>query len=171
MRRHLTMLLAGILFVVLGAGIAQADSSMSYQATYVEPVGGPNASPFECPSMTSCGWASISGIGHSDFQVVTFNACGFGCHHRLVMFDDGSTLLIQVMDQPSGFAFNSPGNAGHGGYIGFPGLEGNPQFLEIEETILTGTGRLDGATGSGSGSVSLHGGVAIAKTSGTINLP
>jgi hypothetical protein len=88
---------------------------------------------------------SISGIGHAAYQVVTFNACGFGCHLRTVSFDDGSTLLIKVEDQPSGFAFRSPGNSGSHGYIGTP-QSGNPQFLEIKETILSGTGSLAGGT-------------------------
>jgi hypothetical protein len=150
---------------------ASASSTFAYQATYVEPVGGPNQSPFSCALGTSCGSASISGVGHSDNQVVQFNACGFGCHIRTVTFDDGSTLLIRIEDQPSGFAFTSPGNSGDHGYIGFPGLAGNPQFLDIKETIIGGTGALAGATGSGSGRISLHGGVAIGKTSGTITLP
>lgn len=149
---------------------AAAATTFVYEATYVEPVGGPNQSPFSCAPGTSCGSASISGIGHSDYQVVQFNACGFGCHIRTVTFDDGSTLLIRTEDQPSGFAFTSPGNSGSNGYIGFPS-SGNPQFLDIKETIIGGTGSLAGATGSGSGSVALHGGVAIGKTSGTISLP
>ena len=99
-------------------------------------MGGPNQSPFSCPPGTSCGTADISGIGHASYQLVNFNVCGFGCHHRTVYFDDGSTLVIQVEDQPSGFAFTSLG-----------------------------------ATGSGSGRVALHGGVAIGKTSGTITVP
>jgi hypothetical protein len=150
---------------------AIAATTAPYQATYVETVGGPNQSPFSCAPGTSCGSASISGIGTSDNQVVVFNACGFGCHIRTVTFSDGSTLVIRTEDQPSGFAFTSPGNSGDHGYIGFPGRPGNPQFLEIKETIIGGTGRFAGATGGGTGTVSLHGGVAIGKTSGTITLP
>jgi hypothetical protein len=164
----------GLALVAAVAALVAAASAMAgtfaYEATYVEPVGGPNQSPFSCPAGTSCGTADISGIGHASYQVVNFNACGFGCHHRTVYFDDGSTLLIQVEDQPSGFAFTSPGNSGSNGYIGFP-MSGNPQFLDIKETILGGTSRLAGATGSGSGRIALHGGVAIGKTSGTMTLP
>jgi hypothetical protein len=47
---------------------------------------------------------------------------------------------------------------------------GNPQFLEVNETIIGGTGRFAGTTGSGTGTVALHGGIAIGKTSGTITL-
>ena len=158
------------LAAALAAAVPAAAATTAYQATYVEPVGGPNQSPFACPPGTSCGTADISGIGHAGYQVVVFNACGFGCHLRTVYFDDGSTLLIKIEDQPSGFAFTSPGNSGSHGYLGFP-IGGNPQFLDVKETILSGTGRLAGATGSGSGTVELHGGVAIGKTSGTINLP
>jgi hypothetical protein len=167
----LTFALAAVAAALVAAVPATAEMTVAYQATYVEPVGGANQSPFSCPPGTSCGSASISGIGHSDNQVVNFNACGFGCHHRTVTFDDGSTLVIRVEDQPSGFAFTSPGNSGSHGYIGVPGLAGNPQFLDIKETIIGGTGRLAGASGSGTGTVELHGGVAIGKTSGTITLP
>src|SRR6266508_5256937 len=142
---------------------ASAATTVSYQATYVEKFGG-------CAPGTSCGTASISHLGRSADQVVVFNACGFGCHIRTVTFDDGSTLVIRIEDQPSGFAFTSPGNSGTNGYLGFP-VGCNPQFLDIKETILGGTGSLAGASGSGSGTVSLHGGVAIGKTSGTMTLP
>jgi hypothetical protein len=143
---------------------AVAATTLSYEATYVEHFGG-------CVAGTSCGSASISQLGHSEDQVVVFNACGFGCHIRTVTFGDGSMLVIRVEDQPSGFAFTSPGNSGTHGAICFPGFSGNPQFLEIKETIIGGTGRLAGATGSGSGTVTLHGCTAIGKTSGTITLP
>jgi hypothetical protein len=145
------------------AAAASGATTFSYEATYVEPFGG-------CAPGTSCGSASISGLGHSDNQVVVFNACGFGCHIRTVTFADGSTLVVRIEDQPSGFAFYSPGNSGTHGNICFP-EPGNPQFLEIDETIIGGTGALAGATGSGSGEVKLHGCIAIGKTSGTITLP
>jgi hypothetical protein len=167
--RKVVLALAVALAALVAAAPATAGT-FTYEATYVEPVGGPNQSPFSCPAGTSCGTADISGIGHASYQVVNFNACGFGCHLRTLYFDDGSTLLVQIEDQPSGFAFTSPGNSGSHGYLGLPG-PGNPQFLDIEEMILGGTGPLVGVTGAGSGRVALHGGVAIGKTSGTITLP
>ena len=142
---------------------AAAATTLSYEATYVEPFGG-------CPPGTSCGSASISQLGHSDNQVVVFNACGFGCHIRTVTFDDGSTLVVRIEDQPSGFAFYSPGNSGSHGEICFP-LPGDPQFLDIKETIVGGTGRFAGATGGGAGTVRVHGCIAVGKTAGTITLP
>lgn len=168
MRKVVLALAAAV--AALAAAASAAAGTFAYEATYVEPVGGPNQSPFSCPPGMSCGTADISGIGHASYQAVTFNACGFGCHLRNVYFDDGSTLLIKIEDQPSGFAFTSPGNSGSHGYIGFP-MSGNPQFLDIKETILSGTGALAGITGSGYGRVALHGGVAIGKTSGTMTVP
>jgi hypothetical protein len=165
----LSLALAAVAVALAVATPATAETTVPYEATYVEPA--PINTGFACAPGTSCGTASISGLGHSDNQVVVFNACGFGCHIRTVTFDDGSTLVIRTEDQPSGFAFTSPGNSGSHGYIGFPGRPGNPQFLDIEETIIGGTGRFAGATGSGTGTVKLHGGMAIGKTSGTITLP
>jgi hypothetical protein len=160
---RLFLLLATSAAALLLAVPAGAATTYGYEATFVEPFGG-------CAPGTSCGTASISGLGHSDKQVVVFNACGFGCHIRTVTFDDGSALVIRIEDQPSGFAFYSPGNSGDHGMLCFPGA-GNPQFLEIEETIVGGTGRLAGASGGGEGEVKLHGCIAIGKTSGTITLP
>jgi hypothetical protein len=163
MKRLLLALALGAVTACVVVANAVA-TTYSYEATYIEPFGA-------CAPGTSCGSASISHVGQSDNQVVLFNACGFGCHLRTVTFDDGSTLLIRIEDQPSGFAFTSPGNSGDHGRICFPGVSGNPQFLDVNETILGGTGRFAGATGSGSGTVTLHACIAIGKTSGTITLP
>ena len=145
---------------------ASADTTVAYQATFIEPYGGPVQSPFSCAPGTSCGKANISGLGQATSEIV-FNVCGLGCHVRTVAFEDGSTLLIREEAQGP---FTSPGNAGSHGYIGF-GFPGNPQFQEVTQTILGGTGRFAGASGSGSGTVKVAGGVAIIKTSGTITLP
>jgi hypothetical protein len=67
----LTFALAA-LAAALVAAVPATAATVAYQATYVEPVGGPNQSPFSCPPGTSCGSASISGIGHSDNQIVNF---------------------------------------------------------------------------------------------------
>ena len=148
---------------------AQAATTVRYQATYVEPGGGPQQSPFSCPPGTTCGSASISGLGHASNQIGEFNACGIGCHLRTVWFDDGSTLMLQTLDQPGPFAFTSPGSAGRNGYNAF-GLPGNPQFLDIVESVVGGTGRFASATGGGAGTIQVTGGVAIGHTSGSITL-
>src|SRR5919201_4838325 len=110
MNRLLTALAASVAAICVGVSPAAAATTFSYEATYVEHFGG-------CAPGTSCGSASISQIGYSDNQVVVFNACGFGCHIRTVTFADGSTLVIKIEDQPSGFAFSSPGNSGDHGNI------------------------------------------------------
>jgi hypothetical protein len=145
---------------------ATAETSL-YHATFIEAYGGPNASPSVCVPGTSCGTATVAQLGHGSTEVV-FGACGVGCQTRLVTFDDGSTLLI--IEEGNLADFHSPGAAGDHGYIGF-GLPGNPQFLEITQTIVGGTGRLAGATGSATGRVKVAGGVAIIAVSGTIILP
>ena len=158
------VLVIGALAVSLAVtGVASAETTTRYQATFVEPYGGPNHSPFTCAPGMSCGKANISGLGQGT-SVVAFNVCGLGCHVRTVTFDDGSTLVIREEAQGP---FTSPGNAGTHGYAGF-GLPGNPQFLEIVQTIIGGTGEFAGATGGGTGTVKVAGGSAIIKAAGTI---
>lgn len=144
-----------------------AATTARYEATFVEPYGGPRQSPFDCPAGTSCGTANVSRLGHVSYQLIVFNDCGLGCHLRSLTFGDGSTLVIREV-QLGGFA--SPGSSGGHGYIGL-GLPGNPQFLEITQTILGGSGRFTGASGSGTGTVRVAGGSAIIKSSGSITLP
>ncbi|MBA2316131.1 MAG: hypothetical protein H0V87_12145 [Chloroflexi bacterium] len=143
-----------------------ASTTSSYQSVFVEPYGGPVQSPFDCPPGMSCGSGTISGLGHIASQSIVFGDCGFGCHLRTVIFADGSVLLIREV-QPA--PFRSPGAAGAHGYIGF-GLPGNPQFADVTQTIVGGTGRFAGATGGGTARVKIAGGVAIIKGSGTITL-
>jgi hypothetical protein len=86
-------------------------------------------------------------------------ACGANCHVRTITFDDGSTLLIRE----SVVGVISPGSSSSAG-------DNAPDFLEISQTIVGGTGRFAGATGSGSGRVN-RAAEAIVTASGTINLP
>lgn len=146
---------------------ALASSTFSYRATFVEPVGGPMQSPFDCAPGTSCGAANVAGLGHGT-SVVVFNACGLWCHLRTITFQDGSTLVIEEYGPLSEFA--PRGNAGDHGYNGF-GLAGNPQFLEATQTIVGGTGQFAGASGTASGSVKVAGGVATIVVSGAITIP
>jgi len=145
---------------------ASAETTL-YHATFIEAYGGPNAPEASCPPGTSCGTATVRQLGHGS-TVVVFGACGPACQTREVTFDDGSTL--QIIEEGDLADFYSPGAAGDHGYIGF-GLPGNPQFLAITQTIIGGTGRLAGATGTATGTVKVAGGVAIISVSGTITLP
>jgi hypothetical protein len=139
------------LAVMLVLADAATASTRTYQATFVE-VGGlvPGG---------SCGSATISGLGHVAFQCVAFDACGTNCEVRTITFDDGSTLVMHE----SIVGLITPGNSSSAG-------ANAPQWFEITQTIVGGTGALAGASGGGTGRVNLAAG-AVIKTSGTITLP
>ncbi len=146
----------GALVVPLTLAVpATAGTTLKYHATFVENGAGQTS----CAPGTSCGSATISGLGHVGFQSVVFNACGPNCHIRTITFDDGNTLLIQE----SVVNVISPGNSSSAG-------DNAPQFLEISQTVLGGTGTFAGATGSGTGRVNLAAG-AVITASGTIFFP
>ena len=161
------VVLAALAVALVNVAPVSAATTADYQATFVEPYGGPRQSPFTCPAGTSCGTANVSGLGHVPYQLIVFNDCGLGCHVRTLTFGDGSTLVIREVQLGD---FGSPGSSGGHGYIGL-GLPGNPQFLEITQTIVGGSGRFAGASGSGTGTVRVAGGSAIIKSSGSITLP
>lgn len=130
------------------AAPAAATTTEKYHATFVE-VGG--AVPGG-----SCGSATISQLGHVANQCVAFDACGPNCEVRTITFDDGSTLVIHE----SIVGVISPGGSSAAG-------ANAPLFLEITQTIVGGTGRFAGATGSGTGRVNLAANAVITAT-GTI---
>jgi hypothetical protein len=158
---------AALLALLVNAAPAGASTTVPYQSVFVEPYGGPNQSPFDCGGAASCGSGTISGLGHIAYQEIQFNDCGLGCHSRNLVFRDGSSLWIREV-QPGPFV--AVGNAGTHGYIGF-GLPGNPQSVDIAVTITGGTGRFEGASGGGTATVKVAGGIATIKGSGTITLP
>jgi hypothetical protein len=142
---------ASLVVLLALAAPAMATTTLNYQATFVE-IGG--AIPGG-----SCGSATISGVGHVAFQCVAFDACGPNCEVRIITFDDGSTLTIHE----SIVGVISPGESSAAG-------ANAPQFLEITQTIVGGTGAFAGAIGSGTGRVNLAAN-ALIKASGTITLP
>lgn len=138
------------LAVMLVLAAPAAASTQTYHATFVE-IGG--AIPGG-----SCGSATISELGHVANQCVAFDACGPNCEVRTVTFDDGSTLVIHE----SIVGLVSPGASSAAG-------ANAPLFLNITQTIVGGTGRFAGATGSGTGRVNLAAN-ALITASGTISL-
>ena len=136
--------------VMLVLAAPATASTQTYRATFVE-IGG--AIPGG-----SCGSATISELGHVAYQCVAFDACGPNCEVRTITFDDGSTLLIHE----SIVGVISPGNSAAAG-------ANAPQFLDITQTIVGGTGKFAGATGRGTGRVNLAAN-AIITASGTITL-
>ncbi len=140
MRGLVTVAVIGLAF----AAPAAAGSTRSYHATFVEIGGGGEG--------YSCGSATMSRLGHVARQCVVFDACGINCEERTITFDDGSTLVIHE----SIVNVMVPGNSAG--------------FLEISQTIVGGTGRFVGASGSGTGIVNLDAN-AVIIASGTITLP
>jgi hypothetical protein len=149
---RLALVLASLAVMLVLAAPA-TSSTQRYHATFVEiGSGGPAAG-------VSCGSATISELGHVANQCIVFNACGPNCHVRTITFDDGSTLVIHE----SIVGVISPGESSAAG-------ANAPLFLEITQTIVGGTGRFAGATGSGTGLVNTVAGSVIIA-SGTITLP
>lgn len=145
MKRTGVSVLAAVALLLLVTAAPATAATRKYQATFVE-IGG------DTGTGASCGSATISGIGHVADQCIQFDACGINCHERTITFDDGSSLLI--VESVVGVITN--------------GKSGG--FLEITQTIAGGTGRFEGATGSGSGVVNLNS-AAVIIASGTITLP
>ena len=144
---------AALVLLLALAAPAMAATTMTYHATFVEiGSGGP-------PAGISCGSATISELGHAANQCIVFNACGLNCHVRTITFDDGSTLVIHE----SVVGMISPGKSSAAG-------ANAPLFLKITQTIVAGTDRFAGASGSGTGTVNTVAGSVIIA-SGTITLP
>ena len=163
-----TLVIGASAALLVVAAPSSAETTIAFNATFVEPHGGPHSSPFDCPAGTSCGTAHLGKLGHGT-TVVYFFGCGAGCQLRIITLDDGSQLVINEFGDLADFY--SPGNSGHHGYIGF-GLPGNPQFLDVTMTIVGGTGRFANVIGgSGAGTVKVAGGIVIITATGTITVP
>jgi hypothetical protein len=153
MKPRFVLAIAALVALLALAAPATAATTTSYHATFVEiGSGGP-------PAGIACGSATISELGHVADQCVLFNACGPNCHVRTITFDDGSTLVIHE----SIVGTVSPGSSSAAGAHA-------PVFLKITQTVVSGTGRFAGATGSGTGTVNTVAGSVIIA-SGTITLP
>ena len=144
MKRIRVSILAAIAVMLLGTAAPANAETRQYRATFVE-IEGDNGT-------MSCGSGTISGMGHVANQCIVFDACGINCHERTIEFEDGSSLLIVE---------SVVGVTTHGDSTG---------FLEITQTIAEGTGRFEGATGSGTGVVNLNSG-AVIIAAGTVILP
>ena len=145
MKRIRASVPASLALMILVLAPPAAAETQKYHATFVEIDG-------DTGTGSSCGSATISGLGHVANQCIEFDACGINCHERTITFDDGSSLL---------FVESVVGVITHGESAG---------LLEITQMIAGGTGRFEGATGSGTGVVNLNA-LAVIIASGTITLP
>jgi hypothetical protein len=144
MKRIKAAVLASIALTLFALATPAAAEPQKYRATFVE-IGG------DTGTGSSCGTGTLSGFGHVANQCIEFDACGINCHERTIVFDDGSVLVVEE---------SVVGVITHGNSTG---------FLEITQTIAGGSGRFEGATGSGTGVVNLNSGAVIIAT-GTITL-
>ena len=154
MRRLFGLLAVAFVVALASAGVAGASTTVAWKATFPEPFGGPVNSPFNC-SGSSCGSGQVVPLGQAQDVIVFSGAGGV----RTLTFADGSTI---VMDEVfSNFQF--PGKS-----VVPPTSYGAPLTLDLSDTIVGGTGRFAGASGSASGQVKLAGGTAIINLSGTV---
>jgi hypothetical protein len=151
MRKLTTLALLALTLGLVVTASASA-STTQYHATFVE-IGGaiPDGSG-------SCGSATISGAGHVAYQCVFFNTCGQYCDVRTITFDDGSTLVMHESVVRAAW----PGNS-------FTAGANAPLFLQITQTIVSGTGRFVGASGGGTGRINTAA-EAVITSSGTITV-
>jgi hypothetical protein len=165
LRRYLGLALAAFVVLVAGAGPASASTTVAWTATLTEPIGGLLYSPFDCPPDSGCGSGSGQVIGLGQAQdLIVFGACGSGCDVRRLAFTDGSTIVMHEVFSNE----QSPANSGHP--TPSHAKYGNPFTGDLNDTIVGGTGRFTGATGTASGIVHVAGGSATVRLSGTVTV-
>ena len=160
-RRLLGFAATAFAVLVVGAGPAGASTTVAWSATLAEPIGGPLQSPFECPPDSGCasGSGEVIGLGQAQ-DLVVFFACGSLCDVRTLTFAEGSTIVMHEVFSNK----RNPGNSAQ-----FNGHSyGNPFSGELSDTIVGGTGRFAGATGTATGLVKVAGGIATVSVSGTV---
>jgi hypothetical protein len=155
--KRLLVLVATATVALATAGLAGASTTVAWRATFPETFGGPINSPFSCaPGTSFCGSGEVTGLGQAQ-DVIVLDGCGGGCDVRTLTFADGSTIVMhETVSNPQEL-----GNFNSNSY-------GNPFRLDLSDTIVGGTGRFAGATGTATGEVRLQGGVAVITLSGTV---
>ena len=159
MRGLFGLLAVAFVVVLASAGVAGASTTVAWMATFPEQFGGPINSPFSCAPGTSCGSGEVTGLGQAQ-DVIVFGACGPVCDVRTLTFADGSTI---VMDETES-NFKTPGNSQSQPDVSY----GHPVSFDLSDTIVGGSVRFAGASGSASGHVKIAGGTVIATLSGTV---
>ena len=156
MKTLLGLVTAAFAVVLVSAGLASASTTVAWKATFSEPSGGPNHSPFTCAG-DSCGSGEVTGLGQADDVVVFSDPYTFS-DTRTLTFADGSTLVLYETVTN----VQTPGNSGN------PRSYGNPITADLTDTIVGGTGRFAGATGSASGHLKFAGGTPVVTLRGTV---
>ena len=155
--RRLLLLLAMLAIVGLAlASQAVANTTVSVQMTFTEPIVQNNETG--CPVLPNggCGNGVVVPFGHATETIVGGGACGGTCDFRTVNFASGSIYLDEVFSNG-----NCPGSC-------YPN-PAEPSSGTLTDVVVGGTGTFAGATGTLSGSVRVAAGNATIKLSGTIH--
>lgn len=161
MRRLLGFLATAFVVALSGAGLASASASVDWKATFPEQFGGPNHSPFSCVTGDSCGSGEVNGLGQAQDVIVFGGGCGGACDVRTLTFADGSTIVMEETDSNP----QTPGNSTEAQPVN---SYGSPITFDLTDTIVGGTGRFAGASGTAGGQLKIAGGTAIISLSGTV---
>jgi hypothetical protein len=168
MRRFFVVLAGLAVAAALAASAASAAcTTTTFHITFAEPFGGPHgggAPAAHCPEpFFSCGHGAVNGL--QVFEGVE-SVEGEDFALRTLFFSDGSTVTLKefaLFDE-----FTTPGNSGNTPACCGNQSYGNPVEIPLEEEIVGGTGMFEGITGTVSGTLSIAGGVAIVRLSGTV---
>ena len=165
LRRFLGAATAVFVVLVAGVGPASASTTVVWTASLAEPIGGLNYSPFICPPDSGCGSGAgqVIGVGHAQ-DLVVFGACGSGCDVRWLVFTDGSSIVMHEVFSND----RSPGNSRSPIEDPESHSYGHPFSGDLNDTIVAGTGRFTGATGTANGTLRVAGGAATVRLSGTV---
>lgn len=156
----------GLIFVavactfVMTATLASAQTTLPFNGSYTEQFGGKQlARP--CPGDSfACGKGTIEGLGKFTTEIG-----GEGTLTRTLTFPDGSTLILGE----SFISFTTPGRSAdsHASEQSF----GHPFTGVFDFTVIGGTGRFAGATGSGTDTLSAAGNAGQGELTGSITIP
>jgi hypothetical protein len=161
MTRLLGLVAAAFVVALSSTGLAGASRNVDWRATFPEQFGGPNHSPFSCVVGDSCGTGEVTGLGQAQDVIVFGAGCGGACDVRTLTFADGSTIVMDETD-------SNPQTPGNSTQAQPPNSYGSPITIDLTDTIVGGTDRFAGASGTASGQLKIAGGTAIIDLSGTV---
>jgi hypothetical protein len=136
---------------------AMAATTVPVSMTFTEPIvpAGHSGCPLET---TSCGHGDVIPYGQATETIVFGGACSGSCDLRTINLAGGTIYIDEVFSNPTCPGACRPNPA-------------RPFGGTLTDVIVGGTGNFTGASGNLSGSVSVAGGGAVIKLSGTITLP
>jgi hypothetical protein len=161
MTRLLGLVATAFIVALSSAGLAGASTSVDWKATFPEQFGGPNHSPFSCAAGDSCGSGEVTRLGQAQDAIAFGAGCGGTCDVRTLTFADGSTIVMDETD-------SDPQTPGNSTQAQPPNSYGSPITFDLSDTIVGGSGRFAGASGTAGGQLKIAGGTAIINLSGTV---